>query len=235
MNIFGALLVFTIYNLVLIPISAVKTNSRLMDRGFRSYRQSADKKLDVYQEMHYMPSANFLHRQKGSLRPNVAFTDRDQSSLPKNRNLNKLLIAFDNQCINSSNAQNEIENYINEITSIYSCLNQDLKRKRNIYHNTLVDEWHAFLKIDYNAYDNTDGSSIDSEDDCLNENEIDYDDYCISYIDYEFIFEYQSRNELECVTDTTISSDPYSNVNRWHLTSIDGSVDSYYTHVDTAS
>ena len=222
-----------------------KSASRLMNRASRSNqhggRQRSKPKL---RGKGFIPSENFLRGQHGSLRPNMENINEDPTititnnnpfflpqSIAKTRNFDKLLIAFDNQCLSVSNTENEIHNYINQITSMYSCLHEDLNRTKNIYHNTYVDEWHAFLLIDNTNINNNNNNNID----CLNENEIDYDDYCISYIDYEFVFEYDSRNRLQCITDATISSDPHSSVNRWHLTSIDGTQGTSYTHVDTAS
>ena len=86
MHLFRTLLVFIMYNLVEISVSTAKTNSRLIDRAFMSYQQSADKKLNLNQQIRYMPSAIFY--------------------------MNK-----NDHCVQTSqtNAQNEIETYINQI------------------------------------------------------------------------------------------------------------------------
>ena len=100
-----------------------------------------------------------------------------------------------------------------------------------MYYNSLLDEWHVYLLINDNSND------INYNESCIDDSTITYDDYCISYIDYEYMFKYETGtiNNLQCVADFTTSSDPISRLDRWHLNNLDGNVDSLYEHVDTYS
>ena len=118
-----------------------------------------------------------LHGQSGTLRPSlhhvssdhddalysVASTDYEVESLwvksvLETRNLDKLFILFDSQCINNqTNIESEIhqslqmqviQNIISQLISLYPCLdhitNYDTS---NIYFNKIRNEWHCYLNV----------------------------------------------------------------------------------------
>ena len=105
-----------------------------------------------------------------------------------------------------------------------------------MYYNSLADEWHVYLIV--SDTDNNDTNNDPNyEGSCIDNTTISYDDYCISYIDYEYMFKYETGtiNNLQCIIESTTSSDPISRLDRWHLNNLDGDVDGTYEHVDTYS
>ena len=83
-------------------------------------------------------------------------------------------------------------------------------------------EWHAYADIEISNLD------------CIDDIDIDYDDYCISSFTYEAIFSLISTSG-SCVYGSpylTLDSDP---IRIWNLDQIDGTTDNLYNHYEYSS
>ena len=168
----------------------------------------------------------------GNLRPDVVseigdpFTSNNPSDFPDReaefRDFDHLWVIFQKDC---ATTESEAQNYANEIVSRYSCVVED--HDQTVFYSSAAGQWMAFLLI-------IDDSDVDVEsygNECIDKDYVNYDDYCIGYLEYEFIAKVDSNyyNNVEWDCAECYVSDTY-----WNLDFMDGNIgDNYYKHLDT--
>ena len=164
------------------------------------------------------------------MEPSLGLNSNDPNTFPaelaETRNFDKLWLVFDNNCAIGTNTEDDIHLFVSQIKEQFTCLRdaQDATHKKNIYYNNHYDEWSVFLLIDSNNGNSPPPNNYPT---CIDSaNFIYYDDYCLSFIDYELIFSSQNviNKDIECETR---DFDDYSSNNNsfseylWHLDLLD--------------
>ena len=129
-------------------------------------------------------SVNILSGRHGSLHPSNISNDTNGTY-----NVDKLEVWFDTDCVVS---EDDAKAQYGALVSDFSeCLYDIPNRKKNIYYVSKRSQYHAYFGLESSN--------------CVDEIIIDYDDYCISYFEYEAVMSIESSSSSSSSSDYTCS------------------------------
>ena len=141
--------------------------------------------------------------------------------IEENHNKDRVLFSFDPQCALS---RRSVRRHIQSLLTLFPCLSET---NHKIYERN--GDYHTYLAL---RYDNDNVHNLNQS--CLDESTIQWDDYCLYFVDFELQLEPADHHgSVECTVDPSISS--FNGQYLWHLDYIDGTIDGEYHCINSSA